>query len=163
MRMIIYAICSSGKMTHIAGESSHVAPTGGTIEARFVLTVVKLGLTVTACVIWGTFAVVRVASIDTVSTMVAKLICLESYVRECWPLSRRRSCLYRICKIKSYAILYTSLSGSNFTRHSWDVTIKTWPASQTVTCEGGIFLSAATTILAWVRRPAPINWILKER
>lgn len=81
MRMIIYTICSSGKMTHITGESSHVAPTGGTIETRFVLTVVKLGLTVTACVICGTFAVVRVASIDTVSTMVAKLICLESCVR----------------------------------------------------------------------------------
>lgn len=80
----------------ITGESSHVAPTGGTIEARFVLTVVKLGLTVTACVICGTFAVVRVASIDTVSTMVAKLICLES-----------------------------SLSGCNFTRHTWDVTITT--------------------------------------
>lgn len=78
--MIVYAICSSGKMTYITGESSHVAPAGGAIEARFVLTVVKLGLTVTACVVCGTFAVVCVTSIDTVSTMVAKLICLETCV-----------------------------------------------------------------------------------
>lgn len=80
----------------ITGESSHVAPAGGAIEARFFLTVVKLGLAVTACVVCGTFAVVCVASIDTVSTIVAKLICLE-----------------------------TSLSGCNFTGHSWDVTIAT--------------------------------------
>lgn len=80
----------------ITSESSHVAPAGGTIEARFVLAVVKLRFTVTACVVCRTFAVVRVASIDTVSTMEAKLICLAA-----------------------------SLSGCNFTGHSWDITITT--------------------------------------
>lgn len=83
--------CTSGEMTYITGESSHVAPAGGAIEARFVLTVVKLGLTVTACVVGGTFAVVCVASIDTVSTIEAKLICLETCARESvWTVNKEK-------------------------------------------------------------------------
>jgi len=79
------------KMTYITGESSHVAPAGGAIEARFVLTVVKLGLTVTACVVCGTFAVVCVASIDTVSTIVAELICLEICARKSvWTINKEK-------------------------------------------------------------------------
>lgn len=80
----------------ITSKSSHVASAGGAIEARFFLTVVKLRLAVTACVVCRTFAVVRVASVDTVSTVEAKFICLAA-----------------------------SLSGCDFTGHSWDITITT--------------------------------------
>lgn len=67
-------------MPHITGVSSHVASAGGTIKARFILAAIKLRLAVAARVVRGTFAVVRVSSVDTMSTVVAEVICLATWI-----------------------------------------------------------------------------------
>lgn len=74
-------------MTHITGVSSHVASAGGTIEARFILTAIKLRLAVAARVVCGTFAVVCVSSVDTMS-VVAQLVCLETWIERIWTVDR---------------------------------------------------------------------------
>lgn len=82
--------CVNSKTTHITGVSSHVASAGGTIEARFILAAIKLRLAVAARVVCGTFAVVRVSSVDTMSTVVAEVICLATWIEnmERWQSSQ---------------------------------------------------------------------------
>lgn len=148
-------------VTHITGVSSHVASAGGTVEAWFILTAIKLRLAVAACVVCGTFAVVRVSSVDTMSTVVAQLICLESCKR-IWIINRAAN--KGLVSIKLFIrFFYTSLSSCNFTGHSGDVTIATRPTTHTITREGSVFLSTATSILTGVGGSTPVNWVLKKK
>lgn len=70
--------------THITCVSSYIAPAGGTIEARFVLTVVHLTLAVASCVISRALAVMRVPCVNTVTTMITKIIRLKSCSTRWW-------------------------------------------------------------------------------
>lgn len=109
--------------------SSHIPPTGGAIVTRFVLTVVHLAFTVAASVVSGTFAEVGDAGVDTVTTMVAEFICLD-----------------------------TSLACSSLTGNPGDVTITSRPTSCAFANKCSIPLATATSILTKIGASAPVNW-----
>lgn len=104
----------------IALVTSHISPAGGAIATRFVLTVVHLIFAVASSVVGGTFAVVGISCVDTVTPMVAELICLEA-----------------------------SLASSCLTGDSWDVAVTSRPAIRTIANKGRILLATASSILAW--------------
>lgn len=56
---------------------SNISSAGGAIAAGFVFTVVHLAFAIASSVISWTLAIVGIPSVDTVTTMVAQLICLE--------------------------------------------------------------------------------------
>lgn len=113
------AVLSSKSWHTITLVPSHISPAGGAIAAGFVFTVVYLAFTIASCVVSGAFTIVGIPSVDTVTTMVAQLICLEP-----------------------------SLACGCLTRDPGDVTVTSRPAVSTFTGEGSILLATASSILA---------------
>lgn len=116
----LYLAVLSSKAWHtVTLVSSHISPAGGTIAAWFVFAVVHLAFAIASSVISRTLTIVGIPSVHTVTTVVAKLVCLEA-----------------------------SMASSCLTRDPGDVTVTSRPAVGTVTDERSILLATASSILA---------------
>lgn len=101
--------------------SSHVSPTGGAIVTRLVLAVVHLAFTVAASVVSGTFTEVSDAGVDTVSSVVAEFVRLD-----------------------------TSLASSSLTGNFGDVAVTSRPTSCAFANKCSISLTTTASILTGI-------------
>lgn len=108
--------------------ASHISPTGGAIVTGLVVAVVHLAFAVAAGVVSWTFAEVSDASVDTVASVVAQFIRLD-----------------------------TSLARRSLAGNLGDVAVASRPASRALTNKGSISLTTAAAVLTGVRASAPVN------
>lgn len=157
-------IISTRQWTHITLVPSHISPAGGAIAAGFVFAVIHLAFAIASSVVSRTFTIVSIPSVDTVTTMVAKLICLEAwlerFVRNILIIQLHHKHRQRVQMSLRTEHKNTSLASSCFTGDPRDVTVTSRPAISTITDEGSILLPTASSILAGRWASAPVNWSL---